>query len=87
MIAHGQVDLQSPLQPTVEVDQVRVGIVEQCASRVETERNREAATERLHQPFSAMRLPQRPKVGNLPPFAAGPLERRSRRRRRISPSA
>src|SRR5690606_12493343 len=80
-VLHGDADGQAALQPAVEVDEVRIGVVEQRARWPQAQRHRQAAAEGLDQAPPRVRLPQRPQVWNLPPLASGPLERRTKRGR------
>jgi hypothetical protein len=79
VIGHLDVDREASLYPPVEVDQVRVGVVEEGLRRREAERNRQPAAERLDEAAMRVRRPQLPQMRNLPALAAGPLQRRSRR--------
>src|SRR5439155_17001853 len=78
-VAHGQRDHEALSQPTIEIDQVRVHVVQERAFRHQPERDREPATERLDQPALLLARPMLDQVGKLPPLAAGPLQRRARR--------
>src|SRR5712691_238556 len=77
VILHREVDVQSLLQPAVEVDQVWVRVVQERAARYQPEGHSKTAAERFNQLSILVRFPQRPKMWNLPPFTAGPLERRT----------
>ncbi len=81
VVLHRKLDAKSLLKPPVEVDQVGIRIVQQRPRRQEPQCHRQAPAERLDQPPLRMSLPDRSKVGHLPPLAAGPLQRRSQRRR------
>src|SRR5262249_2813158 len=60
----------------VEVDDVRIDVVEQCPLRHEPERNCQATTEWLDEPLGRVTLPVVDEMRHLPTLAAGPLERR-----------
>jgi hypothetical protein len=79
VVFHREIDPQPALNPSVEVDQVGVGVVQERALRQEPERHRQPSAEGLDQSTMAVRFPERPKVGHLPALATGPLQRRSHR--------
>ena len=70
------VDIAS--SPQVEVDQVRIGVVEQGLLGLKAKRNRQTTTERLNESPMRVRLPERLQVRNLPTLSAGPFEGRFR---------
>ena len=53
VVLHLEIDRQALLKPAVEVDQVRIGVVQQRALRQQAERDGQAAAERLDQPRRA----------------------------------
>ena len=75
VVLHRQVGLEAPLQPAVEVDQMRIRVVEQRALRGQTEGDGEATGERFDEPPVRMRLPERAEMRHLPALAAGPFQR------------
>jgi hypothetical protein len=50
IVVERDVDVETALQPLVEIDQMGVDVVEQRAPRLQPERHRQAAAERLDQP-------------------------------------
>ena len=66
-------------EPAVEIDRMGIDVVEQRGGRHQSQRDRESAAERLDQSPVLIRVPQWAQQGNLPSFAAGPLQRRPKR--------
>jgi hypothetical protein len=65
-ILNHEIDLEAELEPAIEVDEMRVGVVQERALRHEPERHGETAAEWLDESPAAMRFPKRPNVRNLP---------------------
>jgi hypothetical protein len=63
------------LNPIIEIDEVRVDVVQHGTFRQETEGNGHSAAKWLHESSRGVFEPQRPEVRQLPPFATGPLKR------------
>ena len=80
LVAHRNPDGETALQMLVEVDGVRVHVVEQCPAGVEAERDRETAAERLDQSPARVPAPQHPETRHEPALATGPLQGRLQRR-------
>jgi hypothetical protein len=59
----------------VEVDQMRIHIVEERSLRRESKRDGEPASERLNETPVSMRLIHRQQPRKEPPLASGPLQR------------
>src|SRR5882672_5902606 len=69
-------------EPAIEVDQMRVDVVQEGPPGPEAEGHGQPAAERLREAPAGMAGPQRAEVRNLPALAARPLQRRPRRRYR-----
>jgi hypothetical protein len=67
---------QPLLQPAVEVDEVRVDVVEHRSRRHEAQGDCQASGERLDQPSITVSRPVREQVRNLPALPASPFQRR-----------
>ena len=78
VVLHREIDAKAVLKPTVEVDDVRVGVVQERARGHQAERHREAAAEGLDEAAARVRRPDGLKVRHLPPLAARPLEGRAK---------
>jgi hypothetical protein len=73
----GQCGVQALSQPAIEVDEMRIEIVELRALRKKTERHGQSAAKRFHQAAMDVRLPERQQMGDKPAFASRPFERRT----------
>ena len=81
VVAHLDLDVEPAPEPAVEVDEVRIQIVEQGSPGLQPKRDRQSTAERLDEAAGGMRGPERRQVRHLPALAAGPLERGSQRGR------
>src|SRR5439155_27071235 len=79
VVLHRNVEAQTLLKPSIEVDHVWIRVVQECASRHQSERDGEPAAERLDQATVRMGFPQSLKVGHLPSLTARPLQGRTER--------
>src|SRR5207244_3453497 len=59
----------------IEIDDVRIDVVEKRPLRQQSKRNSKAATKGLNEPLARVALPVFNEMGNLPPLAAGPFQR------------
>ena len=84
VVLHRNVKSQTLLKPSIEIDQVWIRVVQQRASRHQSERDREPAAERLHESPMCMGFPNGLKVRHLPSLAAGPFQSRPERCRPLN---
>jgi hypothetical protein len=61
-VSHRHIDAQTPVDPAIEVDQVRIDVIEQRSIR--SERDREPGRKGLDKPAIRVAVPQRSEVGN-----------------------
>src|SRR5262249_17488673 len=73
---HAEIDPEAFLQPAIEVDEMRIGVVQERARWHEPERHRKPATERFDEATMAVSGPERTEVRHLPALASGPLQGR-----------
>src|SRR6185369_2137405 len=76
VVAHLDAQRESVLEMTVEVDEMRIDVVEQRTPGLQTQCNGEAAAERFDVPPRCVSLPDRREMRDQPAFAAGPFQRR-----------
>src|ERR1041385_2478414 len=76
VVAHLERDLQSITELAVEVDHVRIGVIEERMLWAKSEGDCKSAHEGLNKPAVGFRLPQPFEMRQQPPLAAGPLEGR-----------
>jgi len=62
------------LHPAIEIEEMRIDVVEQCALRLEAEGDRETAARRFNEPPVTLALPIFSQIGNLPTLTAGPFK-------------
>ena len=79
VVLESALDHQSPCEPAIEVDDVRIGVVQERARGPETQRHGQAAAEWLDEAPLCVQTPERCEMRHLPPLAAGPLEQRTKR--------
>ena len=79
LVAHRNPGHEAALEVAIEVDGMRVHVVEQRPGGIQAERNRESAAERLDQPSTGVLAPQRPQARHEPALAACPFQRRLER--------
>src|SRR5438552_14120231 len=68
-------------KPVAKTNEMRIDVVEQCASRYQAERHREAAAIRFDEAPLRVLPPERLKVRHLLALSTSPFRRRSHRRR------
>ena len=73
IILHRDLTLKAFLQPTIEIHQVWIHIVQERPSWFESKRDREASTERFHQTTLCVVCPEGTKLGYLPAFSTRPF--------------
>ena len=73
-VVHRPGDDESVSKPPIEVDQVRVDVVQERPLGNQPQRHRETAAERLHQTPVMLAAPMFDEMGELPPLAAGPFQ-------------
>ncbi len=76
VVAHLDARLHAVLQVAIEVDQVRVDVVEQRAFWFQSEGDCEPAAKRFYVTALRMFVPDRFQMRHEPAFAAGPFQRR-----------
>jgi hypothetical protein len=74
-----KIRLEALLKPAVEIDEMRVGIIQERSLGQEPERDGQASGEGLDEPHFGVRQPEWPQVWYLPSFSARPLQGRSER--------
>src|SRR5207249_399983 len=74
VVQHRNADHETALEPSVEVDDVRVDVVQQGAPRHDPESDCETAREGLNQTPACVRLPEREEIRQLPPLPSCPFE-------------
>lgn len=77
IVPQRDVDDESSLEMRVEVDDVRVDVVEDGTLGAEAQGDRQTADEGLDKTPRSMRLPEWAQVWQLPSLATRPLERRT----------
>ena len=76
VVLHVQIGREAFLKPAIEVDQVRIGVIEQRACWQKPQGDGQATTKRLHEPRPGMPLPQGEQVWHLPSLSARPFQGR-----------
>jgi hypothetical protein len=76
VVLHTDIRSKTALEPPIEVNQVRVGIVQESPVRREAKGYGNASAKRLNQPSVGMAPPYRSDMGYLPPLASSPFKRR-----------
>ncbi len=76
VVGHRQAGHEAVLHPLVEIDEVRIGVVEQRLLWLQVHGDRQAAAEGFHETTPMMLSPQRQQERRQPALATGPLEDR-----------
>ncbi len=77
-VQHRTRDHEAGFQPAVEIDQVRIDVVEQRSFWDQSYRDGKPTAERFHQSSMAVRCPQSSYMWHLPTLSTGPFEGRSK---------
>jgi len=75
-VLHGHLDQEPLTEPTIEVHEIRIDVVQERTLRPKTQGYGETAAKWFHETPVGMILPNRPEMGDQPAFASGPFERR-----------
>ena len=69
VIGHHERGRKTALQMTIEIHEMWIHVVEDCALRREPKGDSQSPAEGLNKATAGMRLPKRSQMGQLPPFA------------------
>lgn len=76
VVRHLQVKDQTILKALIEIDEMQISVIEECALRFQAEGDRTATEEGLNEPALRLRLPYFGESWNEPTLAARPFQRR-----------